>query len=85
MPSMKRGYRPKHKCVILRGRINVGSKNGIALPKEEWKVIPGHHEPLVTSEDFERVCPVHKRAAGFGKRKKNPLMGKLFAAGAIIP
>lgn len=33
----------------------VGSKDGIALPKEEWKVIPGHHEPLVTPEDFEKV------------------------------
>ena len=80
----------------------VGSKNGIALPKEEWKVIPGHHEPLVTLEDFEKVhfpstpkrisygqgrtssdkiCPLHKSAVSFRKRKKNPLVGKLFCGG----
>ena len=59
----------------------VGSKNGIALPKEEWKVILGHHEPLVTLEDFEKVCPLHKSAASFRKRKKNPLVGKLFCGG----
>lgn len=33
-------------------RKSVGSKNGIAVPKEEWKVITDHHEPLVTPEVF---------------------------------
>lgn len=28
----------------------VESKDGIAVPKEEWKIIPNHHEPSVTSE-----------------------------------
>ena len=59
----------------------VGSKNGIALPKEEWKVIPDHHEPLVTLEDYEKVCLFYKGADTSRKREKNPLVGKLFCGG----
>lgn len=33
-------------------RKSVGSKEGIAVPKNEWKVITDHHEPLVTPEVF---------------------------------
>ncbi len=33
----------------------VGDKNGVSVPKEEWKVIPGHREVLITEEVFERV------------------------------
>lgn len=59
----------------------VGSKNGFAVPREEWKVIPDHHEPLVTVEDYEKVCLFHKGADTSRKREKNPLVGKLFCGG----
>lgn len=62
-------------------RKHVGSKDGIALPKEEWKVILDHHEPLVTLEDYEKVCLFYKGADTSRKRKKNPLVGKLFCGG----
>ncbi len=62
-------------------RKHVGSKDSITLPREEWKVIPDHHEPLVTLEDYEKVCLFYKGADTSRKRKKNPLVGKLFCGG----
>ncbi len=62
-------------------RKSVGSKAGIAVPMEEWKVIPDHHEPLVTPEDYEKVCLFHKGADTARKGEKNPLVGKLFCGG----
>lgn len=62
-------------------RKSVGSKAGIAVPMEEWKVIPGHHEPLVTPEDYKKVCLFHKEADTARKGEKNPLVGKLFCGG----
>ncbi len=62
-------------------RKHVGSKGGIAVPMEEWKVIPGHHEPLVTLEEYEKVCLFHKNADTSRKGEKNPLVGKLFCGG----
>lgn len=59
----------------------VGSKAGIAVPKEEWKVIRDHHEPLVTMEDYEKVCRFHKGLDNARKEEKNPLVGKLFCGG----
>lgn len=62
-------------------RKSVGSKNDIAVPMEEWKVIPDHHEPLVTPEDYEKVCLFHKGVDTARKGEKNPLVGKLFCGG----
>ncbi len=62
-------------------RKSVGSKGGIAVPREEWKVIPDHHEPLVTPEDYEKVCLFHRGADTHRKGEKNPLVGKLFCGG----
>ncbi len=59
----------------------VGSKGGIAVPMEDWKVIPGHHVPLVTPEDYEKVCLFRKDADTARKGEKNPLVGKLFCGG----
>ena len=59
----------------------VGSKGGIAVPVEDWKVIPGHHEPLVSPEDYEKVCLFRKGADTARKGEKNPLVGKLFCGG----
>ena len=59
----------------------VGSKGGIAVPVEDWKVIPDHHEPLVSPEDYEKVCLFRKDADTARKGEKNPLVGKLFCGG----
>ena len=59
----------------------VGSKGGIAVPAEDWKVIPDHHEPLVSAEDYEKVCLFRKGADTARKGEKNPLVGKLFCGG----
>lgn len=59
----------------------VGSKASIAVPAEDWKVIPGHHEPLVSPEDYEKMCRFHKGADNARKEEKNPLVGKLFCGG----
>ncbi len=59
----------------------VGSKSSIALPKEEWKVIPNHHQPLITLEDYEKVCLFRREADTSRKREKHPLTGKLYCGG----
>lgn len=68
-------------------RKSVGSKNGIAVPKEEWKVIPDHHETLVTPEIFAQVSKFRpdistkKKESAKQAREKNPLTGKLYCGG----
>lgn len=62
-------------------RKSVGSKNGTAVPKEEWKVIPDHHEALVTPEVFAQVSRFRPGYSTERKREKNPLTGKLYCGG----
>lgn len=68
-------------------RKSVGSKNGIAVPKEEWKVITDHHEALVTPEIFAQVSKfrpdiaIKKKDSVKLGREKNPLTGKLYCGG----
>lgn len=62
-------------------RKSVGSKNRTAIPKEEWKVIPGHHEALVTSEVFTQVSKFRPEVSTKRKREKHPLTGKLYCGG----
>lgn len=62
-------------------RKSVGSKNGIHIPKEEWKVIPDHHEALVTLEVFAQVSKFKPELSTKRKREKNPLTGKLYCGG----
>ncbi len=68
-------------------RKSVGSQNGIAVPKEEWKVIPDHHEALVTPEIFAQVSKFRldistkKKESAKQAREKNPLTGKLYCGG----
>lgn len=62
-------------------RKSVGRKDGIRVPKSDWKVIKNHHEPLVTPEIFASVAlaaPGHSTEA---KKKKHPLTGKIYCGG----
>jgi len=68
-------------------RKSVGSKNRKAVPKEDWKVIPDHHEALITEEIFEQVSafrPEHltkQKNSDLRNREKHPLTGKLYCGG----
>ena len=62
-------------------RKSVGSKNSIHIPKEEWKVIPDHHEALVMPEVFVQVSKFRPELSTKQKREKNPLTGKLHCGG----
>ena len=57
-------------------RKSVGSKNGI-----EWKVIPDHHEALVTPEVFAQVSKYRPELSTKRKRERHPLTGKLYCGG----
>jgi DNA invertase Pin-like site-specific DNA recombinase len=54
-----------------RETINVTSKERIRLPKEKWVIIPDMHEPIVTTEEFERVQASFKKNGSSEKRATN--------------
>lgn len=62
-------------------RKSVGSKNSVRIPKGEWKVIPNHHEALVTPEVFGQVTSFRQEHVTDRKREKHPLTGKLYCGG----
>ena len=64
-----------------RTQKSVGSRSMITLPEEEWKVIPNHHEALITPEEFAQVSLEKKNVSTKRRGKKNPLVGKLFCGG----
>ncbi|MBO5292509.1 MAG: recombinase family protein [Lachnospiraceae bacterium] len=65
----------------------VGSKTGTAVPREEWKVLPNHHEPLITPEVFALVSAfrpkrsARRKNAALQNREKHPLTGKIYCGG----
>lgn len=62
-------------------RKSVGSKDGIAVPKEEWKVITDHHEALISEDVFEQVSSFRPEHSTKRNREKHPLTGKLYCGG----
>lgn len=60
---------------------SVGSKNSARIPKGEWKVIPNHHEALVTPEVYGQVSSFRSGHVTDRKREKHPLTGKLYCGG----
>lgn len=60
---------------------SVGGKKRSAVPKGDWKVIPNHHEPLVTPEVFARAVSVYPGRSTKRKREKHPLTGKIYCGG----
>ncbi len=62
-------------------RKSVGSKDGRAVPKEDWKVIPDHHEALISEEIFQQVSAFRPEHSTARNREKHPLTGKLYCGG----
>ncbi|MCI8577747.1 MAG: recombinase family protein [Lachnospiraceae bacterium] len=58
-----------------------GSKKIIAVPRQEWKIIPNHHDPLVTPEVFAMVSSFRPEQSTKRKGNKHPLVGRLFCGG----
>jgi len=59
----------------------VGSKNVKAVPREQWKIIPNHHEPLISQEIFTLVNKSRSEHSSKRIRKRYSLTGKVYCGG----
>lgn len=68
-------------------RKSVGSKSGLSVPRDKWKVIPNHHKPLISEEIFEQAHSLSSEHSNLQKKsvsqhgERHPLTGKLFCGG----
>ena len=60
---------------------SVGSSERTAVPKEDWKIMPDHHEALVSEEIFEQASAFRPGYSTKRKRDRHPLTGKLYCGG----
>lgn len=59
----------------------VGSKNVKAVPRDQWKIIPNHHEPLITQEIFAAVGRSRLGYSSNRIRRRYSLTGKVYCGG----
>lgn len=49
---------------------SIGSKKDVAVPEEQWIIVPDAHEAIITHEDFEKV---QDRKKNYKKREKGKM------------
>lgn len=52
---------------------SVGSRKDVAVPRDEWIVVPDSHEPLVPRAMFEEVNGMMKKYSGYTKKETSKL------------
>ena len=62
-------------------RKSVGNRDGVAVLKEEWKIIPNHHEALRSEKIFEQVSAFRPGYSTKRNREKHPLTRRLYCGG----
>ncbi len=62
-------------------RKSVGSKDGMAVPREAWKVITNHHEALISEEIYKQVSVFRPEHSKGRNKEKHLLTGKLYCGG----
>jgi len=61
--------------------VSVGSRKDVAVPKEEWIIVPDSHEPLVSREVFEKVNGMgkkHSKRTGSKAKETAVFAGKVY-------
>lgn len=60
-------------------KVSYKSHKTVWLPKEQWIVVPGTHEPIISKEQYDRVqWLLHQRGRSGKTGQIHPLSGKVF-------